>query len=83
MKRVKLGSRGGCKAFFLNVARKQNQVRTSADLKLEFEDMAKDNSPMLLNRWFKIVDNENKISLVYPKSWKFENQQIYTEISIE
>jgi len=52
-------------------------------LKLEFEDMAKDNSPMLLNRWFKIVDNENKISLVYPKSWTFENQRIYTEISLE
>jgi len=83
VKRVKRGSRGSRKAFLLNVARKQIQVRTSDNLKLEFEDMAKDNSLMLPNRWFKIVDNENKISLVHPESWEFENQRIYTEISIE
>lgn len=84
VKRVKRGPRAQQKIFCLNIARKQNPVLScNNDLTLDFEDMAKGNSLMLPNGWFKIVDNPTKISYVHPESTEFENQRIFTEISME
>lgn len=84
VKKVRRGSRSDRKNFFLNVAHKQCTVRSSEqDLTLEFEELAKDDSFILPKGWFKIVDSQHKISLVHPEAWEFDNQRIYTEISME
>ena len=84
VRKVKRGPRTARKMFFLNVACKQHPVHsTDSNLRVEFDDMAKQNSLRLPKGWFRIVDNKNKISLVHPESWDFENQRIYTEILME
>ena len=83
VKRARRGPRGDRKWYYLNITHKQNQAQScDDDLSVGFKEIAKDNFT-LPNGWFKIVDNQRKISLVHPESCEFENQRIYTEISME
>ena len=83
VKRVRRGPRSDRKWCYLNITHEQNQVQScDDDLRLGFKEIAK-NDFSLPNGWFKIVDNQNKISLVRPESCEFENQRIYTELSME
>ena len=83
VKRARRGPRGDQKWYYLNITHKQNQAQSyDDDLSVGFKEIAKDNFT-LPSGWFKIVDNQRKISLVHPESCEFENQRIYTEISME